>query len=100
MAYQRRESVTPNQVMDTITEQMKINEKDRLVFEESINRIVMFDKLMNQIFRNPTVILLPATTYSTLNLVDGKLEGLGSMQRVGEATITIGYRFLCFEIFL
>ena len=38
MTYQRRESVTPNQVMDTITETMKISEKDRWGFEEFINK--------------------------------------------------------------
>ena len=48
----------------------------------------------NQIFRHPAFIILPATTYSTLNLLDGKMEGLSTMQRVGEATVTIGYSLL------
>ena len=38
MAYQRRDSVTPNQVMDTIIEQMKICLNERLVFVEFMNK--------------------------------------------------------------
>ena len=52
---------------------------------------------MNHIFRNLTFINLPETTYSTLNLLDGKLEGLSTMQRVGETTVTIGYSFLYYK---
>ena len=54
----------------------------------------------NDTFRNPEFLLLPATTYSTLNLLGRKVEGLSTMQRVGEATVKVWYDWYVIAIYL